>query len=157
MTTPDAAQRHRHRALLRVLGLVAAIAGVLAMHGLSEHGAAHHALGAAPSATTTEHGAATASSAGGSPRTADHGRARTDARDAMHVVGSLDASGTAALAVAGLCLAVLAAFALRLVLRGTRGGLIGIAPIARRWAPMRPPGRRFRPPPCLYELSVLRT
>lgn len=125
-------------AALRALGGVAALLGVLAMHGLATHGTAHHPVEATP-LVSVDHHAATAAT--------DHSTPLISMPDGGEVPGLLG--------LTALCLAVLMA-GVGLVM-GRRGG---VTVMTRRGRSARagtaPRVRRDRDPPCLIALSIQR-
>ena len=143
--------RHRRgsraQVAARLLVLAGALAGLFAMHGLSDHGASSHDMPAAmrPAVMEVSHT--------GHP--ADAARSATD--DARWAEDAAPGEGSPAMAVAGLCLAVLAGAIIGLLLLHPHRSLFFIRPLAQAFVAARPSGRRDRDPPCLFELAVLRT
>jgi hypothetical protein len=133
----------------RVVVLAFVLAGLFAMHGLGDHGAAHqgshdaaavavaakvsmnHGTQADPSATTKAHGA-------GSPL-------------------GVPAEDSPAVAMAGVCLAVLAgAMVGLLLLRGLRAAVPSRLRSRLKFATEPFAALRDRDPPCLFDLSIQR-
>jgi len=132
---------------LRLLVVAAALGGLVAMHGLSDHGTAGHAHHSVPpAASIAAHGPQEHISA---PAPAP------DPGDAGHEGEGGDAAGAA---LAGLCLAIVLSTAIGIALVRLRRvrPLGGAASPLTAPSPLRP-GRRDRDPPCPYALSVLRT
>ena len=131
---------------MRLLVIAGALAGLFAMHGLSYHGASSHDMDAPmdPAVMAMSHAS----------HTADDARNATDDAWTADRAPDEDSPG---MAMAGLCLAVLAgAIVCFLLLRAHRSDVF-MGRIALAFVPVRPSGRRDRDPPCLFELSVLRT
>ena len=137
----------RGQMVIRLIVFAGALTGLLAMHGLSDHGAAASHAGHAPSNHT-----ATATVHSNQMATAAHGAAE----DVGLTVGESD-EGSPGMAMAGLCLAVLAGAIIGLLLLLPHRGALSVRSVALAFAPAAPSGRRDRDPPCLFELSVLRT
>ena len=143
------------RSPARVLAVVAALLGIVLMHGLAGHGTAH--------AGHAGHGvAAVAAPVPGHADHAAHAVAPVDHAGApADDVAAATSDGGAAAGLAGLCLAVLAtgllAFLVAAVGRPGRGWTArAVGAAARRGvrpAADRPPGPR---PPDLHALGVLR-
>lgn len=129
--------------------LAGALAGLFAMHGLASHGASSHdnmpAIPISGTDISTGH--------------PDHASdAIRKALDGMGATGSEPAEPSAGMALAGLCLAVLAGAIIGLLLLLRPHGIAAvIRPRALALVAAVAPGRRDRDPPCLFELSVLRT
>lgn len=79
------------------------------------------------------------------------------ASDSAHDSATDSGLPTSSMMVAALCLAVIAGAILWLLLRRPHLVLLYTQPIALIFVAARPTGRRDRDPPCLYQLSVLRT
>lgn len=130
--------------VLRLLVFAAALAGVFAMHGLSEHGASSHDMNAPmnPAAMGISHGSQMDS---------------TDAADSADAADGVPANGSPGMAMAGLCLAVLAGAVLGFLLLRPPRNVVFLRLISRSFVRACMPGRRDRDPPGLFELLVLRT
>lgn len=149
MTPTRVTHRRGSRAQVaaRLLVFAGALAGLFVMHGLSDHGASSHETHAAISRAVTE------ISHAGHP--ADAAPSATDA--ARWAEDGAPGEGSPEMAVAGLCLAVLAGAIIGLLLLGPHRSLFFIRPLAQTFVAARPSGRRDRDPPYLFELAVLRT
>jgi hypothetical protein len=131
----------------RLLVFAGALAGLFVMHGLSDHGASSHELHAAMSPAVME------TSRAGHP--ADAAPSATD--DAQRADEDAPGEDSPKMAVAGLCLAVLAGAIIGLLLLHPHRSLFFTRPRAHDFVAARPSGRRDRDPPCLFQLAVLRT
>jgi hypothetical protein len=128
-------------AALRALGGVAALLGLLAMHGLATHGSAHHARSAeaTPLVSTGHHAA-------------------TPARESsMPMVGTSQDGGDlpGLLGLSALCLAVLMA-GVGLAMGRRSGVAVTLERGRSARAGRAPRARRDRDPPCLIALSIQR-
>lgn len=131
-------------AALRRLLAVAALLGVVAMHGLAGHGTAHGDLGGPIAATAPavhDHPAASMPMAGPS----DTSPMLTDPSDPAQDGGLLG--------LVGMCLAALV---IVVALVGTGAAVAHRVDIARMSAGLPFRARRDRDPPCLFALSVQR-
>jgi hypothetical protein len=130
----------------RLLVLGGALAGLIAMHGLSDHGASSHEMEAPmnPAVTVVSHVG----------HAADNSRGQAADAATGAVAPGEHAPG---MAMAGLCLAVLAGAVIGLALLRPHRAVVFIRPTALAVSPARPSARRDRDPPCLFQLSVLRT
>ncbi|WP_442938350.1 DUF6153 family protein [Nocardioides sp. Soil796] len=136
------------RSLAKLLVLVGVLAGLLAMHGLTNHGAAGHEAGndgLGASATSMEPGMSHA------------GDASADASLTESPSGDPEKGSRGGMAMVGLCLAVLVGFVIGYVLRRPTHVVLFRVPRALRVAAIPVTATRDRDPPCLFELSVLRT
>jgi hypothetical protein len=150
MTPQRAPHRRGHCGRLgtRLLVLAGALAGLFAMHGLAAHGASSHDTmpPLAVSATVV------------SMSDTDHASDATQAAmDGMGTTGGEPAEPSPGMAMAGLCLAVLAGAIMGLLLLRRHRIAAFIQPPSLAFVAALAPGRRDRDPPCLFELSVLRT
>lgn len=133
----------------RLLVLVGVLAGLLAMHGLGNHGTPAHEAGnsgMSPTAATTG-------------VSASHDRDASAHSSSGHAASS-DPEGHSGMSMAmvGLCMAVLAGvLAAALALLRPTHALLFLRPRALLLAPMPVAATRDRDPPCLFELSILRT
>ena len=132
--------------VVRLLVFAAALAGLFAMHGLSDHGTASHDLNASmnPVVTAMAH----------TGQMADHSREASEAARTTDGAPGQDSPG---MAMAGLCLAVLAGAIVGFMLLRSHRSVVFVRPIVRSFVPARRSGRRDRDPPCLFQLAVLRT
>ena len=138
-------RRSHGRMVVRLLVFAAALVGLFAMHGLSDHGAASHDMAPMnPAVTAMGH---TGQMAGDS-REATAG-ARATAGD--------PGEGSPGMAMAGLCLAVLAGAVMAFLALRPQGSVALLMSLAWSFVPARLSGCRDRDPPCLFQLSVLRT
>ena len=150
MTRNRARDQRRNRgsaAAARVLVVVGALAGLFAMHGLADHAASAHAMPPVP-----------ASVVGVTMAHTDHA-----AHDGLTAAGDLGAvlarpaDPAPDRAMAGLCVAVLAGTVVGLVFVRLRASRSIVRPHSA-WSTSAPfASLRERDPPCLFELSVLRT
>lgn len=138
----------RGPSVARLLVLVGLLLGLFAMHALGHCGTAGHkdGPGSGSSSASTDVGAA---HAGEFPVHSSHGRTVTTEHDGQAGGG---------VAMVGLCMAVLAGALLGLLalLRPTRAVLF-LRPRALLVSALPVRATRDRDPPCLFELSVLRT
>ena len=135
----------RGRLAVRLLVLAGALAGLFAMHGLSDHGASSHDMHAPmnPAVLGTSHAI----------HAADDPQSATEELTIDGAAGQ----GSPGTSIAGLCLAVLAGAIIALLLLSPHRRGVFMGPLALALVSARPTGRRDRDPPCLFELSVLRT
>lgn len=136
----------RVRLTVRLLVFTAALAGLIAMHGLSDHAAPSHEMNAPmdPAVMAMSHAS----------HMADDARNATDDTRTVDRAPDEDSPG---MAMAGLCLAVLAGAIFGFLLLRPHRGVVFMGQIALAFVPGRPSGRRDRDPPRLFELSVLRS
>lgn len=129
-----------------MLVFVGAFAGLFAMHGLSDHGAASHETDGSmnPAVLAISHAGHTADAA------------RNVAGDAW-TVDDAPGDDSPSMAIAGLCVAFLPGAVIGLLLLRPRRIVALMRPLTLVFVPVRPSARRDRDPPCLFELSVLRT
>lgn len=146
MRTGVPIRRSRHgRMVVRLLVIAAALVGLFAMHGLSDHGAASHDMAPMnPAVTAMGH---TGHMMG------DSGEATEGARTTAGDPGE----GSPGMAMAGLCLAVLAGAVIAFLALRPHRSVALLMPLAWSFGPARLSGRRDRDPPCVFQLSVLRT
>lgn len=137
------------RLAARLVVLVGALFGLFAMHGLGDHGAAPHEMHAAAMAPAIA--AADAPHGGHS----SHAEA-SDQSPAADSVMAPD-SPSPGMWMAGLCLAVLVGALIGFLLARPKRVVVFQWSNAVAFVPARRSGRRDRDPPCLFELSVLRT
>ena len=130
----------------RLLVLVGALAGLFTLHGLSAHGASSHDVNAAMSAAVLVNGHA------------------DDASEVIPIpveesgtTGSEPTGPSAGVTMAGLCLAVLGGAISALLLMRPHRIAVFVRPRALAYMRVRLSARRDLDPPCLFELSVLRT
>jgi hypothetical protein len=131
----------------RLLVFAGVLAGLLVMHGLSDHGASSHEMRAAMSPAVVE------ISHTGHPA----GAARSAEDDAGSADDAAPGEDSPGLAMAGLCLAVLAGTIIGFLLLRPHPILAFVRPLALAFVAARTSGLRDRDPPCLFELSALRT
>lgn len=141
------------RLAARLVVIVGALLGLFAMHALSDHGAGSNemqtaALAPAIAAAHPGHGEQQAHTVASDPAAAP---------DSAHESATDAGMPTSSMLMAALCLAVIAGAILWLLVRRPHRALLFTRPIAMAFAAARPTGRRDRDPPCLYQLSVLRT
>lgn len=136
----------RGRMAVRLIVFAAALAGLFVMHGLSDHRSRGHDVNApmSPAVMAMSH----------TSQVADE--ARDKAADAWTGDG-VPGEGSPGMAMAGLCLAVLAGAIIGFLLLRPHRLVVAMRTVAVAFVPQRPAGRRDRDPPCLSELSVLRT
>jgi hypothetical protein len=148
MTRNRLALRRNRRGQLavRLLVFTAALAGLFVMHGLNDHGASGHDVDAPTDSAVVamSHTSQMAHDAGDAPE------------GALTVAGA-PGQDLPGVAMAGLCLAVLAGAIIGFLLLRPQPGVIFWRPIVQPFVPAPPSGRRDRDPPSLFELSVLRT
>lgn len=125
-----------------------ALTGLLAMHGLGHHGASSHDLNASRNAAVMAVPTHPGHTAGSEPTV-------TETRWSVSGAAPEDSPGMA-MAIA-LCLAVLVGAVLGFGLLRPHKNAIRVRPHALTFMAMAPSARRDRDPPCLFELSVLRT
>jgi hypothetical protein len=148
MTRRFASRRHggRGRLAVRLLVFAGALLGLFAMHGLSDHGASAHQMSHAtmsPAMVAMAH--------------TDHAAAApTPIEDAV-TSGSVPPEDSPGMAMAGLCLAVLAAAVIGFLLLRPNHALDFTRPLHRDFVPTPLAALRDRDPPCLFELSIQRT
>ncbi len=148
MIATSAATPHRGSTpTVRMLVCAAVLAGLFLMHGMTDHAVAGTEMSLATHPVTL--------TAGDTPESHSmHGSAQ--AGTAAITVGESGGEGHA-MALMGLCLAVLAATVAGLLLLGSHR----VGRLVRRASPgltlAIPAARRDRDPPSLFELSILRT
>lgn len=130
---------------VRLIMSAAALAGLFAMHGMSDHGSSHFAhapIGTAEMAMS-------------------HAKHVADeVSNVTEVASTFDktlAQGSPSMGMAGLCLAVLAGAIIGGLLSRPHRGVVLTRHLPLPPVSALPPGCRDRDPPCLFELSVLRT
>lgn len=148
MTRNRRALRHNRpgRLAVRLLVFTAALAGLFAMHGLNDHGASSHDVSAP-----------TSSAVMAMSHTSPVAHEAEDVMEGASIVAETPGEDLPGMAMAGLCLAVLAGAIIGILLLRPRRRVIFRRPIAQPFVPAEPSGRRDRDPPSLFELSVLRT
>ena len=132
--------------LLRLAVLIGTVAGVLAMHGLGDHGAMHHPL------ARTAVVAPAVSAHGGHASSAVHQEPAENAAETSprHGTPGGVSFGLLALCMAILTLSTVSAFRMR------PSRLLDADPIGSGRSTPCPASRRDRDPPCLFALSILR-
>ena len=132
--------------VVRLLVLGGALMGIFAMHGLSDHGASSHDMSAPmnPAVTMTKHAGHAAEAALG-------------ATDDTLTGSAAPEEPSSGMAMAGLCLAVLVGAVVGLLLLRPHRAVVFVRPVSLTLVAARPSARRDRDPPCLFQLSVLRT
>ena len=131
----------------RLLVFAGALMGLFAMHGLSDHGAASHDMRAAmnPAVTAISHAGHAANAAVG------------ETGDALTGTAEPPGEQSPGMAMAGLCLAVVAGAVIGFLLLRQHRAVVFMPPTPLALVAARPSAPRDRDPPCLFELSVLRT
>jgi hypothetical protein len=137
----------RGRPAVRLLVIASALAGLFTMHGLADHGGSAQEMPTHPISTA-------AMSIGQTDRASDP---TPTAMADTGATGQDPARHSSGMALAGLCLAVLAGAIVGFtLLRPNRTRLSARAKTAWHWwVPLA--ALRDRDPPCLFELSTLRT
>jgi hypothetical protein len=138
----------RGRLAVRLLVFAGALVGLFAMHGLSDHGASAHEMPSTPMSP------AVVAMSHHSDDTSDAGQT------SMEAAGTFDgvpADHSPGMAMAGLCLAVLAGAVIWFLLLRANRTLVFAGPRHLDFMPAPLAARRDRDPPCLFELSVQRT